>query len=232
FDLFVRFGGDQVTEALSGYAQQKDSTYWWRAVEVMGRRKDENAVPGLIETLKIHKDTQTKGRILAVDDDSRDRDFYQDFLELENYQCICVDCDEKALDYLNEERFDLLISDVNHLELGGFSLFREVRRMYDCPILCISASGYSREPREQQVMQLTDAYMSKPINLREFANVVGSLIRLPLLFPNSASYIYHALEGIGPKAIPLLNPFLQDQDPYIRENVTQFIHNLENAAHN
>ncbi|MDY6988357.1 MAG: sigma-54 dependent transcriptional regulator [Thermodesulfobacteriota bacterium] len=103
-------------------------------------------------------------RILLVDDDEA-------FLELLSLMGAAQDFDilpssspKKALDILNEERVDLIVSDVQMPEMMGTELFRKAQDLYpDIPVILITAFGSTQEAIKA-VRQGAFHYFEKPIN--------------------------------------------------------------------
>lgn len=59
-----------------------------------------------------------QGKLLVVEDDAGLREALIDTLLLAGYHCVEVDSAEQALIVLNQQKFDLVISDI---QMGGMS---------------------------------------------------------------------------------------------------------------
>lgn len=84
---------------------------------------------------------------------------------------------EEALEILDKEHIDLIVSDVMMPHMDGYALTRELRgARYVLPILMITAKD-SMEDMEKGFLAGTDDYMVKPINLKEMLLRIGALLR-------------------------------------------------------
>lgn len=116
-------------------------------------------------------------RILIVEDDTELSQLFKRVLERNGYAVITA-CDGlDALNKLETEYTDLIISDVMMPNMDGYELIREIREAkIDIPVLMITAKdGF-------QDMQVgfssgTDDYMVKPVNVNEMVLRVGALLR-------------------------------------------------------
>lgn len=84
---------------------------------------------------------------------------------------------EQALEILDHEQVDLLISDIMMPNVDGFELVNSLREAgYTLPILMITAAD-SFENMKKGFSSGTDDYMVKPINVDEMVIRVGALLR-------------------------------------------------------
>ncbi|RLB83133.1 MAG: hypothetical protein DRH17_03510 [Deltaproteobacteria bacterium] len=106
----------------------------------------------------------SKPKILLIDDNEA---FLELFLSLEGAQgfdIVPLTSAKKALEVLNKEPVDLIISDVQMPEMSGTELFSRVQDLYpDIPVILITAFG-STEGAIQAVKRGAFHYFEKPIN--------------------------------------------------------------------
>jgi len=114
------------------------------------------------ETKDLTNKLQGKEKILIVDDEKSLRDLASEILRQNGYTVICAEGGEQALDILENETFDLMISDVVMPEMDGHRLAAIVREKY--PSIKIQlASGFSDEQENDQINQsLTKNMLHKP----------------------------------------------------------------------
>ncbi|MFU0827658.1 MAG: Stage 0 sporulation A-like protein [Lachnoclostridium sp.] len=115
--------------------------------------------------------------ILVVEDDETLNKMICAKLKQESYRVFPAFDGEQALDLLDKEHIDLIISDIMMPKMDGYQLTKELRdASYTVPILMITAKN-SLEDMEKGFRAGTDDYMIKPISLREMALRVKALLR-------------------------------------------------------
>ncbi|MDA8099845.1 MAG: response regulator [Nitrospiraceae bacterium] len=79
----------------------------------------------------------------------------------------------EALAKLSQERFDLLLTDINMPEMNGIELIRAVRQSLrsDIPIVIITTKGETRD-RDEGMAQGADGYLTKPVNVKDLITTV------------------------------------------------------------
>ncbi len=103
------------------------------------------------------------GRVLLVDDDESFLELFAPQFTAHDLEVLPVSSPRRALDLLDQEPFDLLVSDVQMPELSGIELFRSVQdRHPDIPVILITAFG-STEDAIQAVKQGAFHYFEKPL---------------------------------------------------------------------
>jgi len=109
--------------------------------------------------------------ILIVDDDASVRGILFDLLS-ENYECNTASTAEQALQYLEIETYDVVLTDLAMPGLTGVELLKRVQlKDLDTPVILIS--GKAREEDHESLMNLgAFAYISKPFQLDEIESVV------------------------------------------------------------
>lgn len=115
--------------------------------------------------------------ILVVEDDEILNKMICAKLQQESY-CVFTSFDgEQALDLLDKEHIDLIISDIMMPNMDGYQLAKELRdAAYTIPILMITAKNQF-EDMEKGFRAGTDDYMVKPISMRELVLRVKALLR-------------------------------------------------------
>lgn len=115
--------------------------------------------------------------ILVVEDDPKITNLYQTILQINKYNPFIASNGEAALEILDKEFIDLIITDIMMPEMDGFEL-TEVLRENGChiPILMITARE-SFQDKEKGFLLGTDDYMTKPINWEEMLLRIGALLR-------------------------------------------------------
>ncbi len=115
--------------------------------------------------------------ILVVEDDASLNKMICAKLSREQFKSIPAFDGEEALEVMDREHIDLIISDVMMPKLDGYELTKLLRNTkYYLPILMITAKS-QLEDMEKGFVAGTDDYMIKPINLKEMILRVKALLR-------------------------------------------------------
>lgn len=116
-------------------------------------------------------------KILIAEDDRELRLLFQRVLTRHGYQVIGVEDGQQALDVLDREYIDLIISDVMMPVLDGYELVRSLREAgITIPVLMITAKDAFHD-MQQGFLSGSDDYMVKPVNVNEMVLRVGALLR-------------------------------------------------------
>jgi len=79
-------------------------------------------------------------RILVVDDEEGIREVISTLLEAQGYQCTVVGNGRGALEYLEKNSLDLVLSDMVKPEMDGLKLLEWLRaRSQDIPVIMVTA---------------------------------------------------------------------------------------------
>ncbi|HCW54700.1 MAG TPA: DNA-binding response regulator [Clostridium sp.] len=115
--------------------------------------------------------------ILVVEDNTNLRKLIAARLEQEGYAIYQAENGELALDILENQYIDLIISDIMMPHMSGYELTKSLRTSnYNIPILMVTAKE-SFEDMEKGFQVGADDYMVKPINLNEMILRVAALLR-------------------------------------------------------
>lgn len=115
--------------------------------------------------------------ILVVEDDIILNKMMCTKLRQEQYNVFFAYNGQEALDILDKEHIDLIISDIMMPNMDGYELTKELRNAkYQLPILMITAKN-QLEDMEKGFIAGTDDYMIKPVNLKEMTLRIKALLR-------------------------------------------------------
>lgn len=116
-------------------------------------------------------------KILVVEDDRLLNELFCKTLNRNNYQAYPAEHAEAALDILDKEYIDLIITDVMMPGMDGFTFIRQLREaQIDLPVLVITAKGDILD-KQSGFLAGADDYMVKPININEMLFRVAALLR-------------------------------------------------------
>lgn len=116
-------------------------------------------------------------KILIAEDDRELRQLFSHILTKNGYFTRGVSNGQEALDAIDKDYYDLIISDIMMPVMDGYELVRLLRASGDnTPVMMITAKDAFDNMREGFVSG-TDDYMVKPININEMVLRVGALLR-------------------------------------------------------
>ena len=116
-------------------------------------------------------------KILIAEDDVELRQLFQHVLSKNGYYVNGVSNGREALDALEQDYYDLIISDIMMPVMDGYELVRSLREKGSTtPVLMITAKDAFDDMRQGFLMG-SDDYMIKPVNINEMVLRVGALLR-------------------------------------------------------
>lgn len=116
-------------------------------------------------------------KILIAEDDRELCQLFSHVLTKNGYAVKGVSNGQEALDALDGEYYDLIISDIMMPVMDGYELVRQLREAGDkVPVLMITAKDAFDDMRVG-FQSGTDDYMVKPVNVNEMVLRVGALLR-------------------------------------------------------
>jgi len=131
-----------------------------------------------------------KSRIFLLEDDTNLSETVTDFLEEEGFAVDTAYDGEEAEEKLYENRYDMLLLDVNVPGINGFELLKEAReRGVDTPAIFITSLN-AIENLEEGYESGADDYIRKPFALKEL------LLRITTLLKRNFSHKNGDLIGI------------------------------------
>jgi two-component system KDP operon response regulator KdpE len=119
------------------------------------------------------------GKILVVDDDPQIRRVMRVTLTGQGYEVDDARSGDAALEKLREQRFDLVLLDMNMPGMGGLETCHSIRSQSDVAVIMLTV----RDSDEDKVAALdagADDYITKPYNAPELlARIRAALRRMP-----------------------------------------------------
>ncbi len=115
--------------------------------------------------------------ILIVEDDKELRELFSTVLLKNGYKTTGAKDGIEALNVLDKEYIDLIISDIMMPNMDGFELIKSIRdAQFNLPILMITAKERFQDKQRGFLLGIDD-YMVKPIDVNEMVLRVGALLR-------------------------------------------------------
>ena len=130
------------------------------------------------------------GRILVVDDEPQIRRVLRASLSTQGYEIHEARTGEEALTAVREQRFDLILLDMNMPGLGGLETCRQIRASSEVAIIMLTV----RDSEPDKVAALdagADDYVTKPFGMPELsARIRAALRRLPVAAESGSESVH------------------------------------------
>lgn len=115
-------------------------------------------------------------RILIIDDDPDLSGIIADMLEDHGYCTQWAGSSQQAFDMLEQQRFHVILLDINLPDGTGFELCSSLRQVSDTPVIFASART-SESDRIQSFDIGGDDFLPKPYSMQEMLSRVNALVR-------------------------------------------------------
>lgn len=116
-------------------------------------------------------------RILVVEDDPNTRRLMEAVLRTEQFHPLLAENAEEALDILDRQHVDLMVTDIMMPGMDGYTLTEQLRDAgYLLPILMVTAKETVKDRRKGFLVG-TDDYMIKPVDEEEMVLRIKALLR-------------------------------------------------------
>lgn len=111
-------------------------------------------------------------KILVVDDELLIRDLLYDFFTTKGWEITVAEGGQKAIDYLKNREFDVVLTDLKMPDIDGMDLTGRIRNLYpEVPVVIMT--GYpSLETALEALRFKVDDYIIKPFNVNQLFKVV------------------------------------------------------------
>lgn len=115
-------------------------------------------------------------RILIVDDEDYVRDLIRDTLKTRGYETGFAENGPAALEALERESYDLVISDVVMPDMEGFELLKRMKKAHP-RLKVVILTGYSRHHDISEfLLHGADEYLTKPFQVHELLSTVARVL--------------------------------------------------------
>ncbi len=122
-----------------------------------------------------------KPRILLVDDDTNTANGLRKILIQDGYDTLCTYTGNDALNLIESEHFDIVITDMKLPDISGFSIIEKVKKKdVDIPVVMITAFS-SLQTAIDAMKKGADDYLTKPVNIDELELILKKIWEKQLL---------------------------------------------------
>jgi DNA-binding NtrC family response regulator len=116
----------------------------------------------------------SENSILIVDDELLIRDLLYDFFVNQGWQPSMAENGQKALEILEKQNVDLVLTDIRMPEMDGIELTTEMRQNYpDIPVIIMTAYP-TVESAVQALRNKVADYITKPFNINQLYKSVSA----------------------------------------------------------
>ena len=116
--------------------------------------------------------------VLIVEDNEKNMKLARDVLQAKGYRTLEAVTGEQGVQLAKEHRPDLVLIDIQLPGINGIEAFRQIRAEASTARIPVVALTASVTPTDRSAINAAgfDAFLSKPINLKEFLDTVKRLI--------------------------------------------------------
>src|SRR5215216_1464744 len=144
----------------------------------------------------VSYNSNRSARILIIDDEPSVLSVLHSLLAAE-YDCKTAGSSIEALDYLKEETYDLVLSDIMMPGMSGLELLEVISR--DCPntVVVLISGNLNIQSAIQALRRGAFDYVTKPFNLSDVETAVHRGLRHQALLKANQQYEQHLEELIS-----------------------------------
>jgi len=116
--------------------------------------------------------------VLIVEDNDKNMKLARDVLQAKGYQTLEAITGEEGVKLAREKRPDLVLMDIQLPGINGIEAFRQIRAHENTRGIPVVALTASVTPTDRSAIAAAgfDAFLGKPINLKEFLDTVKRLV--------------------------------------------------------
>ena len=128
-------------------------------------------------SIGFQKPAHTKHKILLVDDDHHMLNVMHEILTDEDYQITTAGNGEAALEVLETDDFDLVITDLNMGRVNGISVLKKAKELNPDTMMFITTANIDVSYAIEALRLRADDYMLKPFNVSELLDRVSRCLK-------------------------------------------------------
>lgn len=115
-------------------------------------------------------------KALVIDDDKATLDLLKYQLEAEGFRTTTADCGEKGLSFIQENEYDIILTDLNLPDISGFEMVRRSKEVApDTEIIMVTGFGST-----EKAIEATKAgafyYVEKPVEFKELLVLIEKAV--------------------------------------------------------
>ena len=116
--------------------------------------------------------------VLIVEDNEKNMKLARDVLQAKGYQTLEAVTGEEGVKLARERKPDLVLMDIQLPGINGIEAFKQIRGEASTKNIPVVALTASVTPTDRSAINAAgfDAFLSKPINLKEFLDTIKRLV--------------------------------------------------------
>ena len=127
------------------------------------------------EVIEPESRAVSPARILVVDDESTVREILADILQSQGHSVMTADGGRRALSLLNENKFDIIFTDLGMPEMNGWEVAKFVKLMHPhMPVIMTTGWGEEIDPAKA-ALEGVDHVVAKPFQMTEILELVAQV---------------------------------------------------------
>ena len=115
-------------------------------------------------------------KILICDDESGLRTVLKRYAAFEGHKVVEACDGMEAVEICQKKKFDIIIMDIMMPKLDGFSAVKEIKKIYDVPVIMLSARGEEYDKIHGFEIGIDD-YVVKPFSSKEIMMRINAILR-------------------------------------------------------
>ena len=115
-------------------------------------------------------------KILICDDESGLRTVLKRYATFEGHKVVEAGDGMEAVEICQKKKFDIIIMDIMMPKLDGFSAVKEIKKIYDVPVIMLSARGEEYDKIHGFEIGIDD-YVVKPFSSKEIMMRINAILR-------------------------------------------------------
>jgi DNA-binding response OmpR family regulator len=121
-------------------------------------------------------------RVLIAEDDPAARRLYEKAFKQEGYEIVMVEAGSEVLAELEEEKYDLLITDLKLVGMSALEMLPEIRKKHSrLPIIVVSGYYVNLIEEFEKKGYNVDLFFNKPLSLSDLKTAVRRVLGLPFV---------------------------------------------------
>lgn len=120
--------------------------------------------------------TQKKERVLVVDDERSMREFLEIMLEKDGFEVDCVKNGAEALQSIQQNRYDLVITDIRMQPVDGLEVLRRCKEISPSTAVIIISAYASTETAVLAMKEGAYDYLPKPFKIDEMRSAITNAL--------------------------------------------------------
>jgi two-component system, cell cycle response regulator DivK len=117
--------------------------------------------------------------VLIIEDNDKNMKLARDVLQAKGYQTVEAVTGEEGVKLAKERKPDLVLMDIQLPGISGIEAFKQIRSHAATKAIPVVALTASVTPTDRSAINAAgfDAFLGKPINLKEFVDTVKRLVQ-------------------------------------------------------